>query len=85
MVVNITNQTIKNTNYYNKNMVLMISDEQSKCHHVWSSSNDWRCPKCFLHMQTYVQLQRIKEEVEKDPQFIKLKEDAQKNDSRNNR
>jgi hypothetical protein len=52
--------------------MIAITDEQTNCHHVWSSCNDWRCPKCQMHMQTYIQIQRMKEEVSKDPEFKKL-------------
>jgi len=59
-------------------MVMAIQDNQIYCHHIWSSSYDWRCPKCGMHMQTYVEMKRVMEETEKDPLFIKLKEEARR-------
>ena len=43
-------------------MTSEYSSNQLECKHIWSSEYDWRCPKCGMHMQSFVQLKR-KEEI----------------------
>ncbi len=64
--------------------IIFVSEEQLNCLHdfrMHHRDKEYKCTKCFLSLWDYDKLREIKKEVEHDPGFIKLKQEA-KNEKR---